>query len=201
MKFLTAFFIASIAFAQTIPNAVPPPSAEAQFLDANGAPLAGGKLYTYAAGTTTPLATYTDSSGMTPNANPIVLDSAGRAQIWIGAQAYKFVLQDANSVVQWTEDNLVDTTLYFVNYVKTAGTATLITYTPVDSGGTQRTVAARLNDTLSVKDFGALCNGSTNDTSAFTAALATNKTILVANGTCVINSLTVPSSATLRIEQ
>jgi hypothetical protein len=38
-----------------------------QFFDANGNPLVGGKLFTYAAGTTTPLATYTDSTGLTPN--------------------------------------------------------------------------------------------------------------------------------------
>ena len=80
-----------------------------QFFDNNGNPLTGGKLYTYAAGTTTPAATYTSSSGVTANANPIILNSAGRpsSQIWLTSNAaYKFVLADANDVVLWTMDNI-----------------------------------------------------------------------------------------------
>jgi len=49
------------------------PTPKQQFLDANGNPLSGGKVYTYAAGTTTPLVTYTDESGTTPNTNPVIL--------------------------------------------------------------------------------------------------------------------------------
>ena len=74
--------------------------------DANGVPLAGGLLNTYAAGTTTPLATYTDQSGTTPNANPVVLDSQGYANVWMGNSNYKFVLTDVNGVTQWTVDNI-----------------------------------------------------------------------------------------------
>ena len=51
--------------------------AGAQFLDDNGDPLSGGLLYTYAAGTSTPAASYTDSGGGTPHANPIVLARRG----------------------------------------------------------------------------------------------------------------------------
>lgn len=76
-------------------------------LDANGAPLAGGLLYTYAAGTTTPQPTYTDSSGSIANSNPVVLDAAGYADVWLSSTLgnYKFVLQNASAVVQWTVDN------------------------------------------------------------------------------------------------
>ena len=82
------------------------PSPRWQFFDSvTGAPLAGGKLYTYAAGTTTPLATYTDSTGATPNANPIVLDSRGECRIWAGDALYKFVLEDSLGNLIWTEDN------------------------------------------------------------------------------------------------
>ena len=49
-----------------------------QFFTDSGDPLSGGKLFTYAAGTTTPLTTYTSSSGSTPNTNPIILNAAGR---------------------------------------------------------------------------------------------------------------------------
>lgn len=77
-----------------------------QFFDANGVPLAGGQLFTYIAGTTTPQATYIDSTENTPNTNPVVLDSDGRCVVWIGSASYKFVLEDVNSVVIWTADNI-----------------------------------------------------------------------------------------------
>ena len=68
-----------------------------QFLDDNGDPLAGGKVYTYTTGTATPLATYTDSSEDTANANPVILDSAGRADIWLGfGDIYRIVVDDAD---------------------------------------------------------------------------------------------------------
>jgi len=77
-----------------------------QFIDANGVPLAGGKLYTYAAGTTTPLATYTAYAGTVSNANPVILDSAGRASVWLGGGSYKFVLKDSTNVLVYTTDNI-----------------------------------------------------------------------------------------------
>lgn len=84
--------------------AVVTPTAKTQFIDAAGAPLAGGKLYTYAAGTTTPQASYTDSTGATANSNPVILDSRGEANVWLGEAVYKFKLTDANDVEIWTVD-------------------------------------------------------------------------------------------------
>lgn len=84
----------------------PSPVPKQRFLDANGVPLAGGQLFTYAAGTTTPQVTYANSTGTT-NANPVVLDSQGYADIWLDPTlAYKFILEDASGVVQWTEDHI-----------------------------------------------------------------------------------------------
>lgn len=65
-----------------------------QFLDDDGNILSGGKLYTYDAGTTTPKATYTAADGITPNANPVVLDSSGRATVFLSG-SYKFRLEDS----------------------------------------------------------------------------------------------------------
>lgn len=80
-----------------------------QFFDNSGAVLTGGLLYTYTAGTTTPVTTYQDSAGSTPNANPIVLDSVGRvsSEVWLttGA-AYKLVLKTSTGTTLWTMDNL-----------------------------------------------------------------------------------------------
>ena len=86
--------------------AVVTPTAKAQFIDAAGIPLAGGFLYTYEAGTTTPQATYTDSTAATANSNPIVLDSRGEANIWLSSANYKFKLTDADGTEIWTVDNI-----------------------------------------------------------------------------------------------
>lgn len=86
--------------------AVVSPAAKAQFIDEAGVPLAGGFLYTYAAGTTTPQATYTDSTNATANSNPIILDSRGEANVWLASSLYKFKLADANNTEIWTVDNI-----------------------------------------------------------------------------------------------
>jgi hypothetical protein len=80
-----------------------------QFFTSTGLPLAGGLIYTYQAGSSTPLATYSDNGGVYANTNPIVLGSDGRPQteIWLTyGYNYKFVLQDANGVTIQTYDNL-----------------------------------------------------------------------------------------------
>ena len=85
------------------------PTPKLQFFDLNGAPLSGGLLYTYAAGTTTPLATYTDSTGVSANTNPITLDSRGEANVWLGTESYKLALYTSvasGSVLIWTVDNI-----------------------------------------------------------------------------------------------
>jgi hypothetical protein len=84
--------------------AVLTPQPKMQFTTAAGVPLSGGKVYTYTAGTTTPQATYTDYTAATPNANPVILDSRGEANIWLGSALYKFKLTDANDVEIWTVD-------------------------------------------------------------------------------------------------
>ena len=82
------------------------PTPKLQFFDLNGAPLSGGLLYTYEAGTTTPLASYTDSTGLIANTNPIVLDSRGEANVWLSGGVYKFALYTSAGVLIWTVDNI-----------------------------------------------------------------------------------------------
>ena len=86
--------------------AVLTPVAKMQFLDVTGAPLVGGLLYTYAAGTTTPQASYTDSTGAQANTNPVVLDSRGEANIWLASATYKFRLCSSDNTELWTVDNI-----------------------------------------------------------------------------------------------
>ena len=104
------------------------PYALFQEMDNNGNPLAGGKFYTYEAGTTTPKASYTDSTGTVANANPVILDSAGRANVWLGNGAYKFVLKTSADVTIKTVDNLAgDTNNTFISQVVTTSSNIAIT--------------------------------------------------------------------------
>lgn len=118
----------------------------AQFLDNSGNVLTGGKIETYAAGTTTPQATYTSSAGNIFHPNPIILDASGRVpsggEIWLtDGLLYKFVLKDSNNVLIATYDNIAGINSNFVNFTSeqeiqtaTAGqtvfTLTTVNYTP-----------------------------------------------------------------------
>lgn len=91
-----------------------------QLFDNNGNPLAGGKIYTYLAGTTTNVATYVSSAGNVAHTNPIILDGAGRVpsgEIWLtDGITYKFVVEDSANNLIGTYDNLVGINSNFVNY-------------------------------------------------------------------------------------
>jgi len=82
------------------------PPGKQQYFAADGSPLAGGKLYTYAAGTSTPQVTYSDKFESIPNTNPVILDSRGEASIFWGQDGYKAVLKDAADSIIWTVDKL-----------------------------------------------------------------------------------------------
>ena len=80
-----------------------------QFFTTTGLPLNAGLLYTYQAGSSTPLATFSDNGGTIANTNPIVLGTDGRPQseIWLTyGYNYKFVLADSSNNVIQTYDNL-----------------------------------------------------------------------------------------------
>jgi len=102
--------LAYSAHAQVPVTVMPVP--KAQFFDNSGVPLANGCLVTYAAGSTTPLATYTDYTGTVQNATTIDLDSAGRANVWLAGSSYKFVLKSsggshcASGSTIWTVDGV-----------------------------------------------------------------------------------------------
>lgn len=105
--------------------------AGAQFFDDNGVPLAGGKLYTYSAGTTTPAVTYTTRAGTVNNTNPIILDAAGRTpqEIWFsGGLLYKFVLKSSTDVLIGTYDNIssINDVSQTINLITVSGTNDLV---------------------------------------------------------------------------
>lgn len=235
-----------------------------QFFDNNGNPLSGGKIYTYAAGTTTPQATYVSAAGATPHSNPIILDSAGRVpggEIWLtDSFQYKFAIYTSTNVLIGTYDNIIGINSNFVNfdaqnefatatagqtvftlstinytpgtntlnvfidgvkqyvgtsYTETDGTtvtftqglhvgalvefttavtlsagvtaAGLVTYTANSLGAVAQTVEDKLDQFLTVQDFGAVGDGIVDDTAALTAQYtAQNCYVLVPGKTYLI---------------
>jgi len=122
--------------------------AGAQFFTDDGVVLSGGKIFTYAAGTTTPLATYTSSTGSTLNPNPIVLDSGGRLpeDMWlIEDQTYRFVLKDSADVQIGAYDNIPginDGSLLSVPFSSITGKPTTLAGYGITDGITASTAAA-----------------------------------------------------------
>jgi hypothetical protein len=114
--------------------------AAAQFFTNTGAVLTGGKLYTYAAGTTTPLPSYTTSVGNVARTNPIIFDAAGRVpsggEIWITSVPYKFVLTDSTDVLIATYDNIFGIGIlnYQIQNFTGTGSQTVFTLSAASSG-------------------------------------------------------------------
>ena len=180
-----------------------------QFFDNNGIPLAGGLLYTYAAGTTTPQATYTSISGVTAQTNPIVLDAAGRVpeEIWYTeGLLYKFVLKDSNNVQIGSYDNLgasyvsSDLANDLANNTDPTKGDALIGFRQSNISGNLtnsvgRTVHQKFQEYVSVKDFGAIGDGIIDDTialqNAFNFATDNTQSLFFPAGTYSITSTIV----------
>jgi len=181
-------------------NLSPVGGVAAQFFNNDGTVLSGGKIYTYLAGTTTPTPTYTTSAGNVARTNPIVLDAAGRVpgsgEIWITVGiTYKFVLTDSNDALIGTYDNVASSF---------NTDASLVSYTPAGTGAVTTTVQAKLRQYIHVKDYGAVGNGSTDDTTAIQNAINQAAVIgcdvLFDELTYITATLTPQSNVTLQLK-
>lgn len=170
-----------------------------KFFDNNGNPLNGGLLFTYVAGTTTKIATYTDSTGGTPNTNPVVLNFRGEANVWLDPTlTYKFTLApvgdtDPPSKPIWTVDNI-------------ASGVTLATLTQQILGQilyrrTANEIAAGVTPVQffyppgNVLRYGVNTSpGTTNMTTAFNNAWLAYKDIYFPEGIYLVDTLTLPST-------
>lgn len=141
----------------------------------DGFPLAYGKLTTYAAGTTTKIPSYTDSTQTTQNTNPITLNFRGECALWLDpTKSYKLALTDSfgNPVPGWPVDGIT-----------------------VPGGGSWF---------VDARSYGVVGNGVNDDTTALQNALnslgAAGGTVVLANGLRVLLSgnLTIPTACTLQ---
>src|SRR5882672_2321795 len=130
--------------------------------DNNGGPLAGGLLFTYAAGSTTKLATFTDSTGGTPNANPVVLNTRGECDLFLTSTSlYKLVLSPSTDTDPptnpfWTEDNVVGIANSNSNFPATlalSSGSSLVGYQLPGAGTVATTVQTKLSEFVNIFDF------------------------------------------------
>ena len=180
------------------------PTPKQQIFGSDGAPLVGGKIYTYAAGTTTPLATYTDYGAGTPNTNPIILNSLGQANIWLGTSSYKFSVYTSADVLLYTVDNIsapldsaslvlalssptpigntAPNTGAFTTLAATTGTITTVNATTVNAT-TSTTSGVTTTGTLTFSGGGSMTKPSEAGIQSITATVAANALTVTLNPT------------------
>lgn len=144
------------------------PNGKQQFIDIKGKPLVGGKVFHYEVGTNTPKATYQDIGQTILNTNPVILNSRGQAGIY-GTGNYRQVLRDSLDNLIWdavvpdasgaVQASIDSFKADLANQIDPAKGAALVGYMG-------RTVAAKLGDIVSAKDFGAIGDGIANDSVA-----------------------------------
>ncbi len=123
--------------------------------------------------------TFSDTLLTVTNSNPLIADSNGRfSDIFLSPVAYNVVLTDENDVVQATA----------TPFEVSPHLAGDVTYTAAGVGTIARTLSAKLDDAISVKDFGMVGDGVTDDTAAFALAMASVRNLYVPNGTYLITS-------------
>jgi hypothetical protein len=106
MKLHRLLYALALSFA-LVHAQIPVIAPRQSYVDGAGSPCAGCSIYSYAAGTNTPKATFTDAGLNVQNSNPVSLDTAGTAQIWLGAGNYKLILKDTAGGTVWTQDNVI----------------------------------------------------------------------------------------------
>lgn len=170
-----------------------------QFSDSLGAPLAGGSLTTYVAGTNTLTNTWQDQAQSTLNTNPILLDARGECVLWLSSSVtYKFVLKNSAGVTQWTVDNISGADSGLRDALAASSGSGLVGFLQSGTNAQARTVQSKLRETISVRDFGAVLDGSVDDAVAIQAALnaanGSGKRLVFDGSACKIGSTLLQSN-------
>jgi hypothetical protein len=156
------------------------PEARQRYYSNAGLPLAGGKVYTYVAGTSTPKATYQDSAGTVPHANPIVLDSKGEAVIyWSGAYKVNVKTSAGLQVTGYPVDNyktdpanIWNAAATLIAQLAASAGSLLIGFIQDGAGAVKRWAQDKLRESVSVNDYGGDPTGVADSGPAFRKAAA-----------------------------
>ncbi len=142
----------------------------------------------YVAGTSTAATLYSDN-GITPLANPFLSSSTGQVAFYAANGLYDLVVSKIGYLTVTISAIELDDLL-------APSGSNSVGYLPAGTGAVATTVQTKLRESVSVKDFGAVGDGVTNDTTAVTAASAYPKTYVPAGtyDTTFVNYTTVPGS-------
>lgn len=133
-----------------------------QAIDQNGRPMVGSTLYTYQNKTTTPHPTWKDKEQTAYNTNPIVLDARGEAVVWLDPeQVYTFVLRDWFGALVWSQDDVAGGASQID--LAAPGGSGMVGFIQAGSGAVARTSRDKMREIVSIKDFGAVGDGATDD--------------------------------------
>lgn len=158
------------------------PQGRQKYFDDNGNVLAGGKIYTFSAGTSTPQAAYQDADGTIPHTNPIILDAEGEAVIfWSGNYKINVKTSADVQVSGWPVDNvrsdplgvssvLASLNAFIASLASTVGSS-LVGFLQAGAGAVLRTLQSKGRDIKNMADWGVVGDGVTTDTLAWQAAI------------------------------
>lgn len=173
-----------------------------QYFDDSGNPLAGGLVYSYIAGTSTLQSTYTGASGGTANANPVVLDSNGRAAIWLDPTlSYKLVIKTSAGVTIKTVDTIAGSaasgiptwnanTTYSMGNIVADGSGYGLLYVSLQN--------SNLNNALTDVAYWRVFQGRVRTVTADTTLTVTDDSVL-SNSTAAARVITLPACSTTPI--
>lgn len=170
-----------------------------------GAPLVGGRLYTYAYGTTTQKTAYTDHAAAVPHTYTsdglggqyIALNSRGElpAPLYLSGGSYDLALKTSAGATVWTRR--ADPVWDIVNDLSGNTGSSLVGFKQSATGAVDRTVQDKLRETVSVKDFGAKGDGTTDDTAAIQLAINAGNSVFFPPGTYKYSTLAVSNAVKL----
>jgi hypothetical protein len=142
-------------------------------------------VYVYSPGTTTDKVSYTvpAATGGTENTQPVVLNARGEANIYVVGDC-KITVTDSLDNLIYTLDNIKDLAGEFA----ASSGSSLVGFIQSGTGAVARTLQSKERDIVSVKDFGAVGDGTTDDTAAIQSAIDTGYSLYIPSGTYKISA-------------